>query len=92
MYKICETALKIPKDSEREDKRDHCLQIETATVNNCKHYLSLETRHQFTQVESCYYRAVYNAISTMQVYDISKSSISFSQKHLHAIMMVVRQD
>ena len=57
--------MKIAKDTDRQDKREHCFWIETAYNNNTKHYVSVETKHQLSQVESSWYRTTHNAVSAM---------------------------
>ncbi|MFH4976711.1 hypothetical protein AB6A40_003420 [Gnathostoma spinigerum] len=66
LYKIYDTALKLPEDGRpKVDRRQHCFWIETA-IPGVEHYFSTETSHQFKQFENAYYRCVYNTITSLQ--------------------------
>ncbi|ELU05829.1 hypothetical protein CAPTEDRAFT_219313 [Capitella teleta] len=60
-YKIYECLLRVLKDTELRDRRQHCFLIETG--QGTSHYLSVESRQELLQLEKAWYRATCQAVN-----------------------------
>ncbi|GBO35300.1 hypothetical protein AVEN_77703-1 [Araneus ventricosus] len=65
VFKVYQAMLKILKDTELLDERQHCFMLHTGVSDT--HYMCAETKNELLRIENGWHRATYNAVTRLGV-------------------------
>ncbi|GFQ96913.1 gamma-2-syntrophin [Trichonephila clavata] len=63
VFKVYQAMLKILKDTELLDERQHCFMLHTGISDT--HYMCAETKNELLRIENGWHRATYNAVTRL---------------------------